>query len=101
MIRSSVLLRAALKDSFESQQSDVFRMKLVEMDLKPSNITAETLERIQTETSKNPVLSILNSVALIGWPDERKLAPEEIRVFWSFREEIKADNDIPFKLDPH
>ena len=56
------LSREALKDSFESQESDVFRMELVEMDLKPSNVTADTLERIRTETSKDPVLSILNSV---------------------------------------
>ena len=38
--------RAALKDSFESRQSDVFCMELVEMDLKPSNVTADTLEII-------------------------------------------------------
>ena len=54
-------LRAALKDSFESQQSDGFRMELVEMDLKPSNVTADTMERIRTKTSKDPVLSILNT----------------------------------------
>ena len=43
---ADTLLRAALKDSFESQQSDAFRMELVEMDLKPSNVTADTMERI-------------------------------------------------------
>ena len=74
-------------------------MKLVEMDLKPSNVTADTLERIRTETSKNPVLSILNSVTMAGWPDERKSVPEEIREFWSYREEITADNGVLFKLD--
>ena len=65
---ADTLSRAALKDSapFESQQSDVFRVELVEMDLKPSNVTADTLERIRTETSKDPALSILNSVAVTG-----------------------------------
>ena len=43
---ADTLSHAALKDSFESQHSDVFRMELVEMHLKPSNITADTLERI-------------------------------------------------------
>ena len=69
------------------------------MDLKPGNVTADTLERIRTETSKDPVLSILNSVTMTGWPDERKLVPEEIREFWSYREEITADNGVLFKLD--
>ena len=96
---ADTLSRAALKDSFESQQSDVFRMELVEMDLKPSNVTADTLERIRTETSKDPVLSILNSATMTGWPDERKSVPEEIRGFWSYREEITADNGVLFKLD--
>ena len=69
------------------------------MDLKPSNVTAETLERVRTETSKDPVLSILNSVTMTGWPDERKSVPEEIRGFWSYREEVTADNGVLFKLD--
>ena len=50
---ADTLSRAALKDSFESQQSDVFRMELVAMDLKPSNATADTLERIRAQTSKD------------------------------------------------
>ena len=74
-------------------------LELVEMDLKPSNVTADTLERIRIETSKDPVLSILNSVTMTGRPDERKSVPEEIRGFWSYREEITADNGVLFKLD--
>ena len=46
------LSRAALKDSFESQQSDVFRMELVEMDPKPSNVTADMLEKIRTKQAR-------------------------------------------------
>ena len=80
---ADTLSRAALKESFESQQSDVFRMELVEMDLNPRNVTADTLERIQTKTSKDPILSILTAVTMTGWPDERKSVPEEIRGFWS------------------
>ena len=44
---ADTLSRAALKESFQSQQSDVFCMELVEVDLNPSNVTADTLERIQ------------------------------------------------------
>ena len=66
---------AALKDSFESQQSDVFRMELVEMDLKPSNVTADTMERIRTKTSKDPVLSILNTDSGGGGGVKRASSP--------------------------
>ena len=99
---ADTLSRVALKDSFESQQSDVFCMELVEMDLKPSNVTANTLQRIRTETSKDPVLSILNSVTMTGWPDERKSVPEEIRGFYQRKlgdSGVTADNDVLFKLD--
>ena len=95
---TDTLSRAVLKDSFESQQSDVFRMELVEMDLKPSNVTADTMERIRTETSKDPVLSILYSVTMTGWPGERKSVPEEIRGFWSYTEDITADNGVLFQI---
>ncbi|PFX13633.1 Retrovirus-related Pol polyprotein [Stylophora pistillata] len=96
---ADTLSHAALEGSSEWQQSDVFRMELVDMDLKPSNVTADTLEIIRTETSKDPVLSILHSVLMTGWPDERKSIPEEIRGFWSYREEITDDNGVLFKLD--
>ena len=66
------------------------------MDLKPSNVKPDTMEKIRTETSKDPVLSILNSVTMTGWPGERKSVPEEIRGFWSYREEITADNGVLF-----
>ena len=36
---------------------------------------------------------------MTGWPDERKLVPDEIRGFRSYREEITADNGVLFKLD--
>ena len=45
---ADTLSRAALKDSLESQQSEGFRMEFVEMELKPSNVTPDTLERIRT-----------------------------------------------------
>ena len=69
------------------------------MDLKPSNVTADKLERIRTATSMDPVLSNLNSVTMTGWPDKRKSVPEEIRGFWSYREEITTDNGVLFKRD--
>ena len=49
---ADTLSRAALKDSFESQQSDFFRMELVEMDMKPGNVTADTFKEFQTKQAR-------------------------------------------------
>ena len=36
-------------------------------------------------------------MVVTGWPPERKEVPEELRVFWSFRDEISAHDGIFFK----
>ena len=42
-----------------SQECEVFHLELVTLDLKPSCITSNTLQQIQLETSKDPVLTSL------------------------------------------
>ena len=50
------LSRATLNDptSIGVQQAEWFRLELAEMDLKPNQVTADTLQRIRSETSKDP-----------------------------------------------
>ena len=64
------------------------------MDLKPSQVTAVTLQRIRSETSKDPTLAALNETVMNGWPDE---VPEQITLYWGYRDEILACGGILFK----
>ena len=67
------------------------------MDLKPNQVTADTLQRIRSETSKNPTLAALYETVMNGWPDERKEVPEQLRLYWGYKDKIPAYNSVLFK----
>ena len=95
---ADTLLRAALNDptSIDVQQAEVFRLELAEMDLKPNQVTADALQRIRSETSKDPALAALYETVMNGWPDERKRVPEQLRLYWGYRDEISAYDGVLF-----
>ena len=59
-----------------------FRLELAgEMDLSPNQVTAVTLKQIRRTTAEDFVLTALHVVVMDGWPSERKVVPEELRVY--------------------
>ena len=96
---ADTLSRAAVNDPtlVDIQQVEVFRIELAEMNLKPSQVTADTLQRIRTETSKDPAMAALYETVMNGWPDERKEVPEPLRLYWSYRDEISAYDGVLYK----
>ena len=81
----------------DKQECEVFRLELEEMDLTPNWVTADTLKKIRQETAKDPVLAALQTVVTNGWPSERKEAPEELRIYWNFRDELSVYDDVLYK----
>ena len=81
----------------DKQECEVVRLELEEMDLTPNRVTADTLKRIRRETAKDPVLTALQTVVTSGWPSERKVAPEELGVYWNFRDELSVYDDVLYK----
>ena len=79
------------------QQAEVFRLELAKMDLKPNQVTADTLQRIGSETSKDPALMALHQMVMNGWPEERKEVPEQLRLYWGYRDEISVYDAVLFK----
>ena len=67
------------------QEYEVFRLEIAEMDIEPSRVTSETMQRIKQETEKNLVLASLCDVVACGWPAERKETPEHLRQFLEFQ----------------
>ena len=99
---ADTLSRAAVGQGVQSpltimQECEVFRLELAQIDLTPNRITADTMSRIREEPAKDPVLTVLHKVVLSGWPSERKEVPEEIRAYWSFRDEISVYDDVLYK----
>ena len=52
--------------STAKQECKVFRLEIAEMDLKPNQVTPDTLKPIQQETTKDPVLAALHTVVMNG-----------------------------------
>ena len=67
------------------------------MDLKPNQVTADTLQRIRSETSKDPTLMTLHQMVMNGWPEERKEVPEQLRLYCGYRDEISVYDGVLFK----
>ena len=72
-------------------------MELAEMDIEPNRVTSETMQRIKQETAKDPVLASLCNLLTSRWPAERKEAPEQLRQYWSFRDEISVYDGVAYR----
>ena len=79
------------------QEYQVFRLEIAEMDLEPNRVTPDTLQRIRQETAKDPVLASLYMVIMNGWPSGRKEAPEVLRLYWNFRDEISVCDGVLYR----
>ena len=56
--------------------------------IEPHRVTSETMQRIKQETAKDPVLASLCNVLT------RREAPEQLRQYWSFRDEISLYDGV-------
>ena len=80
-----------------TQEYDVFRVDLTQMDLSPNLVKPITMNQIREETVKDPSLMTLNKVVLGGWPSHKSEVPVEIRAYWDFRDEFSIYDGVFFK----
>ena len=80
-----------------TQEYDVFRVDLTQMDLSPNLVKPATMNQFREETGKDPSLMALNKVVLGGRPSQKSEVPEQIRAYWDFRDEISVYNGVLFK----
>ena len=97
---ADTLSRAPVTDqpiSTDKQECEVFRLEMAEMEFEPNQVTPDTLQRIRRETAKDPVLAALHTMVMNGWPSERKEVPEQLRLYWNFRDEISVYDDVLYR----
>ena len=69
---ADTLSRAARRDgSGMTQEYDVFRVDLTQMDLSPNLVKPGTMNQIREETVKHLSLMTLKKVVLAGWPSQK------------------------------
>lgn len=62
-----------------------------------SRVTTTTIDKINSETSKDCKLQKLIKCILAGWPSSINELPIEIREFWNFRDELTYLDGIIYK----
>lgn len=100
MYIADTLSRAPLTNPTEigtEKEEEVFRIELSAMDLKPSNLSSVTFERLKKETSSDTVLNSLYEIVQKGWPSDKVLLPANLRPYWSYRDEITVHNGVLMK----
>ena len=94
MYLADTLSRVYLKNEARSpveQEVETIHM----MDFLP--ISEPQLCEIQEATQCDPTLQALKKVILDGWPDLKDNLPSKLHPYFSFRDELVAQDDIIFK----
>ena len=81
-----------------SQNELEFIRSVVEVDMtKHFAVTRERLADFQQKTKDDAVMQQLKQTIELGWPQRREAVPSEIRVFYSYRDELTVQNEILFR----
>ena len=52
------------------------------------------MELICEELRKHPTFKILMHYINQGWPDEHRMLPQEIHVYWNYRDELSVEDGL-------
>ncbi|XP_077528568.1 uncharacterized protein LOC144140949 [Haemaphysalis longicornis] len=63
----------------------------------PNNASEPRLKSILAATNNDPVLVKLREYTVTSWPDSKHEVPEAIRTYWSYQEEIHAQDGLLFR----
>ena len=62
-----------------------------------SQLSAEILSRIKSETAKDVELNVMREVIYTGWPETRSEAPSLSRPYWNYRDELSIEDGLIVK----
>ena len=98
MILADTLSRAYVKGTPDSDlEEDLVCAVSLVMDNLP--VSDPKLKAICDATEKDPTMTKLRDTIRHGWPEQRSETPQELRVYWNFREELSEAQGIILKGD--
>ena len=57
-------------------------------------VSSTEIELIHEETSKDPTLTLLRHYIHMGWPNDCRMLPQELHMFWNYREDLSMENGL-------
>ena len=81
-------------------EEDGIQLPIVAVNLIMSNIPVSSTETelIHEETSKDPTLTLLRHYTHMGWPIDHRMLPQELHMFWNYREDLSMENGLITKV---
>ena len=83
--------------SKELETFQVFRAHLSELDPVSTALRDTTREQLQKATSACPDMQLLTHHIIHGWPATKQHLPNQLQVFWHFREELSIADGLVLK----
>ena len=81
-----------------SQNELEFIQSAEEVDMtKHLAVTKERLADFQQKTRDDAILQQLKQTIQLGWPERREAVPSEICAFYSYRDELRVQDEILFR----
>ena len=77
-------------------------LPIVAVNLITSNlpVSSTEIELIHEETSKDPTLTLLRHYIHMGWPNDCRMLPQELHMFWNYREDLSMEDRLIYGV-PH
>ena len=77
-------------------EEDGIQLSIVAVNLITSNlpVCSTEIELICKETSKDPTLTLLRHYIHMGWPNDCRILPQELHMFWNYREDLSMENRL-------
>ena len=77
-------------------EEDEIQLPIVAVNLIMSNlpVSSTEIELIHEETSKDPTLTLLRYYIHLGWPNDCRMLPQELHMFWNYREDLSMENGL-------
>ena len=79
-------------DGIEMTTAEVHRC-----DIDLVNFSQRKQHQLRDQTTRDPTMNALMETIIQGWPDSIKDLPTDVRVFWSFHDELAVEDGIIFK----
>ena len=85
-----------LADALSPVEVDGIQLPIVAVNFITSNlpVSSTEIELICEETSKNPTLTLLRHYIHMGWPNNCRMLPQELHMFWNYREDLSMENGL-------
>ena len=98
MVLADALSRASLKYA-DPEISDEELAAHIHMVYSNNEVTGTNLEEIRRLTADDHVLSELGEKIQNGWSSRRDEVNDELKQYWSYRDELSIINGVIFKSD--